>query len=84
MATPVFHAAVDVLLSGELTTAYMCAEAVPWRCHRNLLSDEIVRRGIDVVHILGPGQQKKHEMSKLASIEGGRLVYRSEQGTLGF
>ena len=84
MATPEFQAAVEVLLSGALTTAYMCAEAVPWRCHRNLLSDEIVRRGIDVVHILGPGSRQKHEMSKLATIEGDRLVYRSEQGTLGF
>ena len=40
MATPEFHAAVDRLLDLELMTAYMCAEAVPWRCHRNLLSDE--------------------------------------------
>ena len=84
MATPEFRAAVDRLLSGDLTTAYMCAEAVPWRCHRNLLSDELVRRGLDVVHILGLGSRKKHEMSKLASIEGDRLVYRAEQGTLGF
>ena len=84
MATPEFGAAVDRLLSGELTTAYMCAEAVPWRCHRNLLSDELVRRGIDVVHILGPGSRKKHEMSRLASVVGNRLVYRDEQGTLGF
>ena len=84
MATPEFQAAVDVLLSGELTTAYMCAEAVPWRCHRNLLSDDHLRRGIEVVHILGPGQRQKHEMSKLATIEGGRIVYRAEQGLLGF
>jgi len=76
MATPEFHAAVDRLLASEQTTAYMCAEAVPWRCHRNLLSDELVRRGIEVVHILGPHQRKKHVMSEYATIVDGSVQYR--------
>src|SRR5437868_4029996 len=54
MATPEFHAAIDALLASEKVTVYMCAEAVPWRCHRNLVSDELVRRGVEVLHILGP------------------------------
>src|SRR5712691_1714793 len=54
MATEEFRNAVDRLIDSDLTTASMCAEAVPWRCHRNLLSDELARRGIEVVHILGP------------------------------
>ena len=65
-----------------LRTAVMCAEAVPWRCHRNLLSDELLRRGCDVVHILGRGQAKRHEMSAIARIKGDHVVYRAEQSAL--
>ena len=75
MATAGFRAAVDRLLAAEKRTAYMCAEAVPWRCHRNLLSDELLRRGIEVTHILGTGQTQRHEMNKLARVEGDRIVY---------
>ena len=75
MATAEFHAAVNRLLESERRTAYMCAEAVPWRCHRNMLSDELVRRGLDVVHVLGPASQKRHELSKLAVLEGDHVAY---------
>src|ERR1051325_12254493 len=54
MCTPEFRAAVDRLLDSDRATAVLCAEAVPSRCHRNLLSDCLVRRGIEVVHIIGP------------------------------
>ena len=75
MASEEFRDAVDNLLASEQTTAVMCAEAVPWRCHRHLLADELVRRGIEVVHILGPGQTKRHEMNPHALVEGGHLIY---------
>jgi uncharacterized protein (DUF488 family) len=75
MATEEFRRAVDRLLDSDRPTAYMCAEAVPWRCHRNLLSDELVRRGLDVVHILGPHSRQKHEMSKIAVICGDHVEY---------
>lgn len=68
MATEAFRRAVDRLLDSEQTTATMCAEAVPWRCHRNLLSDELVRRGVEVVHILGPHSRTKHETNPQASL----------------
>ena len=61
MATPEFNAAVERLLSIEGRTAVMCAEAVPWRCHRNLLADDLVRRGVRVVHILGAGKIEEHQ-----------------------
>lgn len=77
MATEEFREAVARLLASSLRTAYMCAEAVPWRCHRNLLSDDLVRRGMRVIHILGPASQKEHELSKLAVIAGDRIEYRS-------
>jgi uncharacterized protein (DUF488 family) len=60
----------------------MCAEAVPWRCHRNLLSDELLRRGCEVVHILGRGEAKRHEMSAIARIEGDHVVYPAGQSAL--
>jgi uncharacterized protein (DUF488 family) len=76
MATPEFHAAVDRLLASDLRTAYMCAEGVPWRCHRNLLSDEMVRRGIKVVHILGHGERREHERNSIARVEGDHVTYQ--------
>ena len=75
MATPAFQAAVEALLDSDRTTAYMCAEAVPWRCHRNLLSDEVVRRGLEVVHILGPHSRKQHSLSEYAVIADGTVTY---------
>lgn len=75
MATPEFHAAVDALLASSKVTAYMCAEAVPWRCHRNLVSDDLVRRGIEVLHILGPTSVQPHALNSMAVERGGHLVY---------
>ena len=82
MATPVFHDAIDRLLDSDLPTAIMCAEAVPWRCHRNLTSDELVRRGIEVVHILGPGAAEVHVLNKMAQIEPDRVTYPPPQGQM--
>ncbi|MGZ7041244.1 MAG: DUF488 domain-containing protein [Thermoanaerobaculia bacterium] len=79
MATAEFRSAVDELLASPLRTAVMCAEAVPWRCHRNLLSDELVRRGIEVIHILGPGKTQPHEINPMARVEGNHLIYPAEQ-----
>ena len=75
MATEEFRRAVDGLLDLEGRTAVMCAEAVPWRCHRNLLSDELLRRGVEVVHIIGRGQAKRHAMTPYARVEGDHVVY---------
>ena len=75
MATPVFYAAVDRLLESDQVTAYMCAEAVPWRCHRNLLSDELVRRGLEVIHIIGPNSRKQHAMSEYAVVREDHVEY---------
>lgn len=65
-------------------TAIMCAEAVPWRCHRNLLADELVRRGVEVVHIIGSGASKPHVMNEKARVEDGHLVYPADQKGLDF
>lgn len=44
--------------------AIMCAEAVPWRCHRSLIATALVVRGWQVTHILGPGQTVEHELGR--------------------
>jgi len=84
MATDEFRTAIDTLveLSAGARTAVMCAEAVPWRCHRNLVSDELTRRGIDVVHIIGGGSSRPHVMNSHAVIKEEHLVYPAEQQTL--
>jgi uncharacterized protein (DUF488 family) len=86
MSSPEFRTAVDELLASERRTATMCAEAVPWRCHRNLLSDELVRRGLEVVHIIGPGAVQLHALNPAARIAGEHLIYpaEAEQQRIGF
>jgi uncharacterized protein (DUF488 family) len=84
MATDEFRDAIETLLTfaKQQRVAIMCAEAVPWRCHRNLVADELTRRGIEVRHIIGAGSVKVHAMNPLAQIEGDHLVYPGEQQTL--
>lgn len=77
MATPEFANALDGLLASDLRTAIMCAEAVPWRCHRSLVSDELTRRGHEVVHILGSNASQRHVLNPLARVENGHIVYPS-------
>lgn len=54
----------------------LCAEAVPWRCHRQLIADALVVRGVEVRHILGRGQAARHAVNPAARVASdGRLVY---------
>jgi uncharacterized protein (DUF488 family) len=82
MATTEFAHAVDRLLDDTRITAIMCAEAVPWRCHRNLVSDELLRRRVEVIHILGPGSTRPHTAPPYARFEKDRVIYPPLQGTL--
>jgi uncharacterized protein (DUF488 family) len=75
MSTAEFQAGVDRLESLLTPVAFMCAEAVPWRCHRNLLSDELLRRARRVLHVLGPGSLREHVINPAAREVGGVLVY---------
>jgi uncharacterized protein (DUF488 family) len=77
MASETFGTALERLLriAAEVRTAIMCAEALPWKCHRSLLSDAIVARGVRVVHILGPGQSQDHRMTPFARIHAARVTY---------
>jgi uncharacterized protein (DUF488 family) len=84
MATDEFRAGIDKLLALSETqpVAIMCAEAVPWRCHRNLVADDLTRRGIEVIHIIGSNATRTHVMNEQARIEGDHLVYPAGQQTL--
>jgi len=84
MATAAFAEAVDRLLSSDKPTAVMCAEAVPWRCHRNLLSDDLLRRGVAVIHIVGPGSSKPHAMNEHARVVANHVQYDADQKSLDF
>jgi uncharacterized protein (DUF488 family) len=77
MQTAEFEAALEKLagLDGERRVAIMCAEAVPWRCHRSLISDALTARGIGVVHIMSLGTNRAHQLTSFARVEGGRVDY---------
>lgn len=76
MATPEFDAALSDLIevAARAPTAIMCAEAVPWRCHRSLIADALVARGVDVRHLVG-GQARPHVLSPAARVEGDSVTY---------
>jgi uncharacterized protein (DUF488 family) len=76
MQTPEFAAGVEKLigLAEEKTTAIMCAEAVPWRCHRSLVADALLVRRIAVVEILGRST-RPHTLTPMAKVEGVHISY---------
>ncbi len=77
MAGPEFAAALRGLQAGaaEGVTAVMCAEAMPWRCHRQLLADALVVAGHEVAHILGPGPARPHVLNPAARVRDGTITY---------
>jgi uncharacterized protein (DUF488 family) len=64
-------------------TAVMCAEAHPARCHRSLLADALLVRGVDVRHILGPARDEAHTLTPDARVVDGRLSYPGEPDLFG-
>ncbi|WP_245893108.1 DUF488 domain-containing protein [Parapedobacter indicus] len=58
--------------------AYMCAEAVWWRCHRSMVSDYLKAKGWTVLHIMAPGKTQEHPYTSPARIVGDRVVYSDE------
>jgi uncharacterized protein (DUF488 family) len=76
MATDAFQQALQQLieLAAARRCAIMCAEAVPWRCHRSLISDALVARGVRVVHLIGD-KQRPHTLSSYARLNGAQVTY---------
>ena len=77
METDEFAAELDKLIeeARAAPTAIMCAEAVPWRCHRSLISDALVARGVAVRHILGLAPAEPHVLTAGARLEGRSVIY---------
>ncbi len=78
LASPEFREALDrvITCAEEVPSAVMCAEAVPWRCHRRLIADALVVRGHEVVHLLGPERSQRHELHPNARVgDDGWLIY---------
>jgi len=79
MDTPAFEAGlVRVLeLSGRGHAALLCAEAVPWKCHRSLIADALVARGVEVADILSTGPARTHRLPAFARVEAEsrRVIY---------
>jgi uncharacterized protein (DUF488 family) len=76
MQTPAFAQALDeLLLWAARPTAIMCAEAVWWQCHRQLIADALVARGVDVRHILSAAAPERHRLTDFARVEGTRVAY---------
>ncbi|MGH7774153.1 MAG: DUF488 family protein [Candidatus Binatia bacterium] len=62
-------------LVAERRAVLMCAEAVPWRCHRSLIADALLVRKWEVWHIISPTSLQAHELTPFAVIEGERIIY---------
>lgn len=77
MQTPGFAAAVEEVLelARERRVVLMCAEAVPWRCHRSLIADALTARGVAVRHITGRGRDEAHRVTPWARIRGTTVTY---------
>jgi uncharacterized protein (DUF488 family) len=84
MQTDEFAAALAraIALAEERPTALMCAEAVPWRCHRSLVSDALVARGIRVLEIVSSAAPKEHTLTPFARVRGMHITYPADQSSL--
>ena len=81
MQTPQFAAALIELMeiAARSPTAIMCAEAVPWRCHRSLIADALLVRGWRVLDIYDAVKATPHKLTPFAQVEGTRLTYPSPE-----
>ena len=76
MSTPAFHDALDEVIASaaRAPTTVMCAEAVPWRCHRSLIADALVARGCEVRHVL-EASTNPHAFTEFARVVNGEVTY---------
>lgn len=84
MQTEEFENALSALIrmGKEKRVAIMCAEAVPWRCHRSLVADALSVRGVPVVEILSESSYRTHTLTPFARVEGARITYPPDQAKL--
>jgi uncharacterized protein (DUF488 family) len=77
MQTPKFQTSLGRLLDllEKDRVVLMCAEAVPWRCHRSLIADALLVRGIQVEHIMSACRTHTHALTPWAKVRGNRIIY---------
>jgi uncharacterized protein (DUF488 family) len=77
MQTEVFAAEIEALaaLAEKERVVVMCAEAVPWRCHRSLIGDAMLVRGFTVLDIMSEKAAREHKLTSFAEVEGTRITY---------
>jgi uncharacterized protein (DUF488 family) len=82
MQTDEFAANVDAVieLARDRRCVLMCAEAVPWRCHRSLVADALLVRGVHVDDIIDARQRRPHKLTPFARVDGLRITYPPEDG----
>jgi uncharacterized protein (DUF488 family) len=87
--SPAFQGFADYMLTSEFEAhlknlielarreqpVLMCAEALPWRCHRSLIADSLVVQGISVIHIMGRVSAQSHRLHPMARVEGTLITY---------
>lgn len=83
MRTQPFADALEELiaLARKHTTAIMCAEAVPWRCHRSLIADALLVRGVEAEEIASPTRTQPHKLTPWARVSGQTVTYPGNEGT---
>lgn len=77
MQTPSFWQGLEELeiLGEKYKSAIMCAEAVPWRCHRSLIADSLILRKWKVLHIISGKSTNPHKLTSFLHVENGQLIY---------
>jgi uncharacterized protein (DUF488 family) len=79
MQTPEFETSLQELIGlaeGD-RIALMCAEAVPWRCHRSLIADALLARGLLSEHIMSLTRREVHALTPFAKVNGAKVIYPS-------
>ncbi len=81
MQTPEFQQNLDRLVKAmeQDRIAIMCSEAVPWRCHRRLIGDALLVKGIEVLDIVSTTKVAPHALTPWAEVDGGRITYPKKE-----
>jgi uncharacterized protein (DUF488 family) len=84
LRTPAFETALEELMqhAARVPLTTMCAEAVPWRCHRSLISDALLVRGWTVLDVMSETKATPHELTKFATVDGTTITYPPEEPEL--
>jgi uncharacterized protein (DUF488 family) len=84
MQTAAFETALEILIamSRQKRVATMCAEAVPWRCHRSLVADALSVRGVPVIEILSETNYRTHKRTGFAQVDGTHINYPPEHAEM--